>query len=64
MPAFLRRDSILPGILFLALVLRLACRFQASAAPLAGMLLLDAEFHDRQASSLLAGKGWIRPVPG
>ncbi|MBI2503562.1 MAG: hypothetical protein HYW07_10075 [Candidatus Latescibacteria bacterium] len=60
--AFLRRDPILMGILFLALVLRLAYALQASSTPLAEVLLLDSEFYDRQARSLLAGKGWTEGV--
>lgn len=62
MPAFLRRDPILIGILFLALVLRGAYALQASATPLAEVLLLDSDFYDRQARSLLAGRGWTEGV--
>lgn len=65
-----RRDPLLIGILFPALALRLAYTLQASTTPLAEVLLLDSESCDRQASSLLAGKGWtegeelLGQVPG
>ncbi|MBI2501783.1 MAG: tetratricopeptide repeat protein [Candidatus Latescibacteria bacterium] len=62
MLAFLRRDPILIGILCLALILRLAYALQASSTPLAEVLLLDSDFYDRQARSLLTGEGWTEGV--
>jgi tetratricopeptide (TPR) repeat protein len=62
MLSLVRRDPLLIGILFLALALRLAYTLQASQTPLAEVLLLDSEFYDRQARSLLAGKGWTEGV--
>ena len=62
MLALLRRNPILIGILFLALVLRSVYVLQASSTPLAEVLLLDSDFYDRQARSLLAGKGWTEGV--
>lgn len=50
------------AILFLALVLRVGYAFLASGTPLAELLLLDSEFYDRQARSLLAGTGWSEGV--
>lgn len=58
----IRPDPVLLSILFLALVLRAAYAVQASGTPLAEVLLLDSEFYDRQALSLLDGKGWTEGV--
>lgn len=50
------------AILFLAFVLRVGYACLASSTPLAEVLLLDSEFYDRQARSLLAGTGWTEGV--
>jgi hypothetical protein len=62
MLSLVRRDSLLIGILFLALVLRLAYTIQASGTPLSELLLPDSEFRNWQAKSQLAGKEWTEGV--